>query len=131
MLSVNISPLWVKIVQQKFRHLTNTSLTHYMCDKHNGFYILQVLSKVLEKIVHSKLYSYLETHGLLHMYLKANMTHSVLLDLSKAFDTINHEVLHKLTYYGIRGIALDLFKSYPRDRQHSVSFREHNPVSYK
>ena len=46
---------------------------------------------------------------------------TVYLDLSKAFDTLDHSILiNKLKYYGIQGCALDLIKKYLSNRQQCV-----------
>jgi hypothetical protein len=50
-----------------------------------------------------------------------DLSYGILVDFSKAFDTVNHDILiKKLGYYGIRGIAKNWFISYLSDRQQSI-----------
>lgn len=108
--------------------------------------LISNLAKILEKIIHSRLSSYLKAKGFiskrqfgfskdcgtkdaLHhvtelIYEGINDSKAIIgtfIDLKKAFDTVEHEILlKKLECYGIRGIALNLIKSYLNNRQHAV-----------
>ncbi|KAL1276739.1 hypothetical protein QQF64_036362, partial [Cirrhinus molitorella] len=53
----------------------------------------------------------------------------VLLDLSAAFDTIDHDILLNRNYVGISGSALEWFKSYLSDRHQFVAINVE--VSYR
>jgi hypothetical protein len=47
------------------------------------------------------------------------------IDLKKAFDTLDHNILlKKLEYYGIRGLANDLIRSYLKNRQQYVAIED-------
>ena len=108
--------------------------------------ILPKLSKIIEKCLKSRLLHYF-THNklfnqvqfgflaelstqdaMLHLTEKiySNLhrelsTLAVYVDFSKAFDTLNRSILiKKLAIYGIRGIPLELFKSYLDDRFQAV-----------
>ena len=49
----------------------------------------------------------------------------IFLDFSKAFDTINHDILvDKLSYYGIRGTALRLIKMFVTNRVQFVNLND-------
>ena len=56
-------------------------------------------------------------------YDKNNVTIGVFIDLKKAFDTINHNILiKKLSYYGIRGKPLQWLESYLMNRKQYVYY---------
>ncbi len=117
---------------------------------------LPFLSKILEKVISSQLYSFLEKNGICEEFqsgfrpyhstetaligVKNDLLLSsdcgcisllVLLDLSAAFDTIDHNILlNRLeNFVGISGSALAWFNSYLSDRHQFVAVNEE--VSYR
>ena len=114
--------------------------------------LLPTISKVLEKIMYRRTYRFLdktnqlyisqygfrEDHSCEHAaselvseIIKSKteglFTIAVFLDLSKAFDTLNHQILlRKLEIYGIRGRALSWYKNYIDGRKLQVKCQNEN-----
>ena len=108
--------------------------------------ILSPFSKTLERIVYNQLLHFLEKNNILleHQFgfrkgysteqaileITENLNNAIdnklitcglFLDFSKAFDTVNHQILaSKLMKYGIRGNQLLWFKSYLENRRQYV-----------
>ena len=56
-----------------------------------------------------------------------NLTVRVFIDLAKAFDTVDHNILlNKLNHYGIRGLVNDWFRIYLTNRVQYVSIDKSN-----
>ena len=111
--------------------------------------LLSNISKLFEKLMHNRLSNFLKTSNIIYeLQFGFRKKHStvqtliditekirkaldenkiacgVFVDLQKAFDTVNTEILlSKLNYYGVRGIPLLWFKSYLSERKQFVNIQ--------
>ena len=117
-----------------------------MFENYRPISILPAISKILEKNIFNQLHDYFQdnklycknqygfrrNHSTEYAALelidrvildmdKGEIPFSICIDLSKAFDTLDHKILiNKLQYYGIKDTALDLFQSYLSNRRQYV-----------
>ena len=115
--------------------------------KYRPISLLSICSKILDKRMYKRLYSFLEVHNILYSlqfgfqknhsidHALVSLTESVkntldskrlgcgiFIDLQRAFDTVNHKIfLSKQKHYGIRGCALEWFRPCLSDRKQYVS----------
>ena len=129
-------------VSALFKSGDRTNATNY-----RPISILPTLSKILERVLHSQLHEYLNSTNLLsnnqfgfrskrstatalssfadEVLLNMEKGHicgAVFLDLTKAFDTVDHGILmSKLSSVGVSPSALEWFKSYLSNRKQRTS----------
>ena len=127
--------------------------------------LLMTISKILEKIIYNRVFKFLTKHNILYdsqygfrskhlcedaiLELVGKVLQSrnedkhcagIFLDLSKAFDTLDHHLLlQKMEKYGIRGLTLDWFKSYLSNRtilvkitdeSNQIYYSKQHPITY-
>ena len=123
-----------------------------LCGNYRPISLLPVFSKIFEKIIFTRMYSFLEKNKLIYDHQfgfrakhstnhaiislteliksykdSGNIVAGVFIDLQKAFDTVNHQILcDKLKYYGFRGKSNDLISSFLSGRKQFVSIDGHN-----
>ena len=108
--------------------------------------ILPLPGKILEKLLHTQLYEYLDNKKLLsknqggfrpkhsthstiaqftdYIYTNINknqITQSIFIDFSKAFDTVNYQILYiKMKYFLLKKSAIKVIENYLTNRKQSV-----------
>lgn len=121
-------------------------------DNYRPISLLSNVNKIFERIIFDKLMQFFEANNILlkqqygfrqgkstlnaiyqaltsiiRSLNQNNVTAALCLDLSKAFDRVNHEkLLAKMEKYGIRGVALKLIESYLSKRTQKTISRGRN-----
>ena len=122
------------------------------CGNYRPISLLSNISKLLEKLMYSRLYSFLNiynciselqfgfrakhstSHALISITEKirealdtGHFACGIFIDLQKAFDTVDHDILvSKLEYYGARGVVKNWFSSYLHNRKQFVTINGFN-----
>ena len=123
-----------------------------LCMNYRPISLLLTISKILEKIMYKRTYDFLDGNRQFYNsqygfrskhscenvicelvghvvkgHEKKEHTAAIFLDLSKAFDTLDHKLLlQKLELYGIRGTPLNWFTSYLNNRHMHVKYQGDN-----
>ena len=118
-------------------------------DNYRPISIIPIFGKIFEKVIYDRLYSFFTTNGVVYdrqfgfrkrhstghainysinniidEIKKRNHVLGIFIDLSKAFDTIDHHKLSiKLEHYGIRGTTLKLLTDYLKNRKQYTNFK--------
>ena len=130
------------------------------CNNYRPISLLSNINKIIEKIMHERLYAFLSKHKCIYdLQFGFRSQHStnhalidltedirkaiddnkfavgIFIDLQKAFDTVDHNILlKKLDHYGIRGVTNNWFKSYLSSRKQFVTINGVNsdlqPMNY-
>jgi hypothetical protein len=152
-ISSGIFPSWLKFSQivPIFKKGAKDKLTNY-----RPISLLIAFSKIFEKVIYKRLdnhiisnnilvkeqygfrsnattekASYQLTNNILKALDNKYLVGGIFCDLTKAFDCVDYDILlEKLEYYGIKGSAHNLIKSYLKDRYQRVIIRNKSFNTY-
>ena len=127
-------------------------LSKQICSNYRPITILSNLDKILEKLMHKRLYTFFEDNNVVYSLQfgfrknfsttlallslteeiqqeidKGKLGCGIFIDFQKAFDTIDHSILlKKLNHYGVRGTSNKWFQSFLTGRKQFVSINGFN-----